>query len=50
MFYYNKIFNVIEFWLTGIIILSPLILALCKSAKKGDEGNMLIENQDSKGE
>lgn len=45
MFYYNKIFNVIEFWLTGLIILFPLIFALCKSAKKGDDENKLIENQ-----
>jgi len=41
----NKIFNILEFWISGLIIVFPLILALGKAAGKGDLANKTIEDE-----
>jgi len=45
MFYYNKIFNILEFWISGLVIIFPLILAMGKAARKGDVANEFIEDE-----
>lgn len=38
-------FLVLKIWLIGLLILTPTVLCFCKAAKKGDEGNKLIEDK-----
>lgn len=41
-----KIFLLIlKVWLIGLIVILPIVLGLCKAAKKGDEGNKLIKDK-----
>lgn len=41
---YMKIFiMILKIWLIGFLIMFPIILCLCKSAKLGDKGNKFIE-------
>lgn len=43
----EKLFLILKIWFIGFIIISPIIIALCKSAKLGDKGNKLINNKRS---
>jgi len=40
--HYYKIFNIIEFWFLSLIIIFPVVLALCKSSNNGDTLNKLV--------
>jgi len=42
IFYYNKILNFIEWWIFAIAVILPMIISMCKSAKKGYELNSLV--------
>lgn len=33
---------ILKIWIVGLIIILPIVLSLCKSAKLGDKGNSLI--------
>lgn len=35
-----------QIWGIGIIIILPIVIALCKAAKLGDKGNKLIDKKD----
>lgn len=37
---------ILKIWLIGLIIILPIVLSLCKSAKLGDIGNKLINKKE----
>lgn len=37
------LFLILKIWVIGLIIILPIVLSMCKSAKLGDKGNKFIE-------
>jgi hypothetical protein len=37
--------KLIKVWIVGIIIVLPVVIAFCKSAKLGDKGNKLVNKK-----
>lgn len=37
------LYLLLKIWLIGFLIIFPIVLCLCKSAKLGDKGNKFIE-------
>lgn len=36
------LFLILKIWLVGLIVIIPIVIALCKAAKIGDRGNQLV--------
>jgi len=39
------LFLILKIWFIGLIIILPIALSMCKSAKIGDAGNRLIDSE-----
>jgi hypothetical protein len=44
----NILLKILKIWFIGFVIIFPIVLSLCKSAKLGDKGNKFINDEEKR--